>query len=424
MTETGMNVERFQARTMKEALEQVKRSLGEDAVVLSTRTVRSKGLLGQRMFEVSALPWDPARRELIGEGTKGTKRASLTKAGPVSPLASTNPLSHLSHVQSAEPTLTLDDLDRAVEPLRQEVRSLKAQLRGSTDPLRRDLRKTIEELRATVAMVHETPQCAASELRDQLVDSGVGPVLAAAVVEEARSRLGDEPLHETEERAILTALVEQVIGRRLEVRPELPHVDGPCRVVALVGPTGVGKTTTVAKLASLAALVERRNVALITMDTYRVGGVEQLRRFAALIGVSFSLASDGESLRAALKEHRDADLVLIDTAGRSPRQRGTLDALSGAFTQAGELVQVHLVLAAAARQRELEATLRHYETLAPECLIFTKTDEAWGGGAVLEACVRSHLPLSFVCNGQRVPEDITPANAAWLAAFVLGQEEN
>lgn len=412
-----MQVERFQARTMKEALEQVKRQLGEDAVVLSTRTVRAKGkgLLGERLVEVSALPWDPARREL-SEPT-----STMAAIGATS--ASASPAPELRGF--SEPMLTLDDLDRAVAPLRQEVRSLKAQLRGSTDPLRRDLRKTIEELRATVALVHEErTETASGVVKKRLEDSGVGPVLAAAVVEEARARLGDEPLSPAEERAILTAMVEQVIGRRLTVRPQLPPLGGPARVVALVGPTGVGKTTTVAKLASLAALVERRKVALITMDTYRVGGVEQLRRFAALIGVPLSVAGDGASLRQALEEHRDADLILIDTAGRSPKQPGALDAMAGAFARAGEPIQVHLVLAAANRLRELEATLRHYEGLGPECLVFTKTDEAWGGGAVLEACTRASLPVSFVCTGQRVPEDIAPASAAWLAAFVLGQEEN
>ncbi len=405
-----MQVERFQARTMKEALSQVKRRLGEDAVVLSTRTIKSKGrgFLAERMFEVSALPWDPARRELLETTTATSPPPSTVSPTPSNP----------------DPTLTFDDLDRAMAPLRKEVRSLKSQLRSTQAPLRRDLRRTIEELRATVALVQEGRKDAAGMLREQLEASGISAELAAAIVEEARSSLDGETLTGDEERAVLTVVTEQVIGGRLEVSPALPAPGRGARVVALVGPTGVGKTTTVAKLASVAALVERRKVALVTMDTYRVGGVEQLRRYAALIGIPLSVAPDGTALRAALQEHHDADLVLVDTPGRSPRQPGTLDALAGAFSRAGEPVEVHLVLAAATRLPELDATLHLYDGLSSQCLIFTKTDEAWGGGAVVEACARSQRPVSFVCTGQRVPEDISPADPAWLARFVLGQEEN
>ncbi len=403
-----MQVERFQARTMKEALAQVKRHLGEDAVVLSTRTVRTrgKGLLGERVYEVAALPADPARDELAVE----------MDAAPIAP--------------RHEPTLTPDDLDRIVAPLRQEVLSLRAQLRGiNNEPLRRDLRRTIEELRATVGMVSvSSSESTRDGVRGRLERAGVGSVLASNLVTEARACLEEEAsgeaLEATEEQALLTAMVEQVIGRRLKIRPELPPAGARPRVVALVGPTGSGKTTTVAKLASVAALVDRRKVALITMDTYRIGGVEQLRRYATLIGVPFAVAGDGKSLREALLEHSDADLVLVDTPGRSPKQPGALDALAGAMTRADEPVQIQLVLPAATRLVELESTLAHYEGLEPECLIITKTDEAHGGGAVLESCVRTQLPVSFVCNGQRVPEDIAPANASRLAGFVLGLEEN
>lgn len=402
-----MQVERFQARTMKEALAQVKRHLGEDAVVLSTRTVRTrgKGLLGERVYEVAALPSDPARAELALE------------------------VESVSVAPRKESTINLDDLDQVVAPLRQEILSLRAQLRGINDPLRRDLRRTIEELRATVGMAGLGPsEQPKSGLRGRLEKAGMGPVLASAIIEEARERLEDESageaLEPAEEQALMTAMVEQVIGRRLRVNPELPPAGNRPRVVALVGPTGSGKTTTLAKLASVAALMDRRKVVLVTMDTYRIGGVEQLRRYATLIGVPFEVAGDGKSLRETLKGHSDADLVLVDTPGRSPKQPGALDALAGALTRAGEPVQIQLVLPAATRLVELESTLAHYEGLEPECLIITKTDEALGGGAVLESCVRTQLPVSFVCNGQRVPEDITPANASRLAGFVLGLEEN
>jgi flagellar biosynthesis protein FlhF len=396
-----MQVERFQARTMKEALALVKQQLGENAVVLGTRTVRAGGLglLGERMYEVSALPWDSA--DAARDPSPGAAQAA------------------------GEPAITVDDIERAVAPLRQEILSLRAQLRGMSDPLRRDLRRTIEELRATFGAVSGgAARGPDAEIRRTLEAAGVGPELAAAVVDEARSRLGDEPIDDVEERAVLLTMAEQAIGRRLSVRAELPAAGSRPRAVALVGPTGVGKTTTIAELASLAALVDGRAVVLATMDTYRVGAVEQLRRYATLIGVPLVVAADGKALRLALQEHAEAEMVLIDTPGRSWAQPGALDGLAGALAQAGEPVQVQLVVPAAMRIAEIDAVLRHYEGLKPERLIVTKADEAVYGGSVLECCVRSGLPVSFVCNGQRVPEDIAPASTSWIAGFVMGREEN
>lgn len=397
-----MQVERFQAKTMREALDQVKRQLGEDAVILATRTVktRSRGIFPERCFEVSAM------------------RSEAEEKAP-------EPARQL---QQQPAPLTADDLERMIapllDPLRREIRSVRNQLHGATGPLRQDLRQTIEELRATVSRVSDSSAGPFADMQRRLVDMGLSPALASILVSEAREGLGDEPLHGEEGRAVLTAAVEQAVTRRVSVCPELAGANRPERVVVLVGPTGVGKTTTVAKLASIASLVEGRKVALVTMDTYRVGGVDQLRRYAALIGIPCSVASDGPSFRAALETHQDADLVLVDTAGRSPRQPGSIASLGEALAGGGEPAQVLLLVGAATRLLELEVTLRRYAELEPNGLIVTKTDEAVGGGAVIEACVRSHLPVSFMCTGQRVPEDIVEATAPRLAAFVLGQEEN
>jgi flagellar biosynthesis protein FlhF len=399
-----MQVERFQAKTMKEALDQVKRALGEDAVVLSTRTTRArgKGLLGERVIEVCALQSPDAPRH--------------------APVESASTL--LASRELASATQTLEGFEQSIASLRHEVLSLKSHLRGSADPLRQELRKTVEELRSTVARLGESSGGNLGSLRQQLEESGVGSMLAASVIEEARCLLGDERPGGAEGRATLLAAVEQVIVSKLLLAPELPARGQSPRVVALVGPTGVGKTTTVAKLASQAALIEGRRVALLTMDTYRVGGVEQLRRYATLIGVPLEVVVDGASLRSALATLERADLVLVDTSGRSPRQQGAIEMLASTLRQAGEPVQVHLLLPAAARLRELGSTIERYKSLSPDRLLITKVDEAQSGGSVLEACVRSRLPLSFICTGQRVPEDIAPADPAWLAAFILGQEEN
>ncbi len=198
--------------------------------------------------------------------------------------------------------------------------------------------------------------------------------------------------------------------------------EGRARVRALVGPTGVGKTTTVAKLAAIAALVERRSVALVCLDQYRVGASEQLQRYADLIGIPMECATDAKSLARALRRLSAADLVIVDTAGRSPRDTAGIAATADTLRGANEPVEVHLCLPAAMRESELVGAIERQSVASPSRLIVTKLDEATFCGGVLAAYVHSGLPLSYFTTGQRVPEDIESASAEGLAKVLCGEE--
>ena len=153
---------------------------------------------------------------------------------------------------------------------------------------------------------------------------------------------------------------------------------------------------------------------MVTTDTYRVGAVDQLAHFTNLIGVPLDVAPDGPAFERALAARKGSDLILVDTAGRNPDDRAQIQWLSGFFST-HHAVQVHLVIAAATRQLELRNILRRYLALEPSRLVFTKMDEAAALGALLNARVRSELPISHVTFGQRVPEDIALADPARLA---------
>jgi flagellar biosynthesis protein FlhF len=194
------------------------------------------------------------------------------------------------------------------------------------------------------------------------------------------------------------------------------------RVQAVVGPTGVGKTTTVAKLAAIAALIERRSVALICLDQYRVGASDQLSRYADLIGIQMECATDGKSLDRALRRLSQAELVLIDTSGRSPRDTAGIALTAETLRATSEQVEVHLCVAAATREPELLGTIERQSVASPSRLIVTKLDEASFCGGVLAAYVHSGLPLSYFTTGQRVPEDIERASAEGFSKVLCGEE--
>ncbi len=259
-----------------------------------------------------------------------------------------------------------------------------------------------------------------SDVFRQLVQRGVDEELAADLVGQAL-KLGAGAAQ-----GDLLAEVRRLVRDRLRPAPApwqpttLGGVDGQ-RVMALVGPTGVGKTTTLAKIAARAILDAHLKVALITVDTYRLGASDQLARYGKIMGVRAHIARDDAALADAAAQSREADLVLIDTAGRSDpgarkAQVELLRTLPG--------VELHLVLSAATGPREIAAMARKYEPMTPDYLIFSKIDEADGPGAVLSAASIIPRPVCCITDGQRVPEDIHPVTTRILASLVFASQHD
>jgi len=189
--------------------------------------------------------------------------------------------------------------------------------------------------------------------------------------------------------------------------------------VALIGPTGVGKTTTLAKLAARARSRGER-VAIITIDTFRVAAVEQLRAFADLLAVPFHVAFTASDLKRAIQEHAEFDRIYIDTTGKSPNDSEAMPVLEGHLRAAG--CASLLCLAAGTRRRDSDRVLDAYDRLGPDAICLTKWDETVMPGEALAAVIERGLPLSHLCIGQEVPADIVPANAMALAGAAFDVE--
>jgi flagellar biosynthesis protein FlhF len=502
-----MDLQTFQAPTMSQCLAQVKVSMGVDAVILHTRTIRQRLWLGLRhreMVEITAgrglnvrpralragagsisagaagpaayqrldLPGrqDPGSRDLTprelatrelqsrdaltrdmqsrlgrsrddvsgGNFRDGSIRSSqssdlanrrsavlaaagstlapglvassagVASAGAMSKLASAGvPATALANGRAGEPGRALLETPAAqtaiVMGFTQEINSLKSMVQQLVNETRhRQCPQVPEEL---------------FEFYMQMIENQVAVELATEVVKTLQKQM--RPEHMSSKEFVREKLAEQLEKMLPSAGPiNRTKLTGP-HVVALIGPTGVGKTTTVAKLAANLKLREKHRVGLITIDTYRIAAIDQLKKYADIIGAPLKVVGTSEDMEAAIRSMSDCDYILIDTAGRSPTDTLKLNELK-TFLDAANPDEVHLVLSTTASQACVELAVSRFGDVRVDKIIFTKLDEAAHVGVVLNVMRKVNKSLSYVTTGQDVPNDIEVGRGRKLAQLILG----
>ncbi len=426
---------------MAEALEKVKRDLGPQAIILHTRTLSKGGLLGvgaRIVVEVTAsrdagmLPAGERRARLGQERSALVTEAPARRSAPRRPIPPRQPPS--MPMRSAPPAAR-PPAPIAPQPPAGELSSFADSLKGEMGELRQMVRQLLDRPIGAAAAVApgEVPEYL-REFYTQLISQAVADELAREVIARANLKLdvprGQRPDPVAIRQIAPTILVECLEQMLPEAQPVQLVPDGSTRYVALVGPTGVGKTTTVAKLAAHFKLREGRRVGLITIDTYRIAAVEQLRAYAEILNVPLEIVFSPADMTAALDRMSHLDLVLIDTSGRSQRDTQRLSDLK-TFLDAARTgpdgdnrprqrpLEVHLVLSCTSSAQQLLEVAESFAVLAPERVLFTKLDEAVGVGVVLSTASRLNLRLSYLTTGQDVPDDIEVGHARRIAQMVL-----
>jgi flagellar biosynthesis protein FlhF len=385
-----MHIKRVVAPTMAEAVERVKAELGPEALVLETRNVRREGVLGR------------FARPLV-EIVAGVDREPAPQPAAERAVAPDESWRELRVGRAL-----IDPLEAELRALR---RSVEAWNRAQGEPA-----VLLEELaalrRAAQAAYGALPAAeSGGALGAELRSAGVHPETAVHLVHVAGERARQEG------GSLRDALVFE-LAVRMEPRMVVPRDDLGRRVELFVGPTGVGKTTSVAKLAARRHSDENA-VALVSTDGFRVGAEAQLRTFAELLRVPFSTALSPAELVRRIEGLRGRR-ILVDTAGRAHSDREGMDELVRAREALGSRARVHLVLDATRKDADLRREVARFRVLRPDALVVTKVDESRDLGNVVNLVLDpSAPPLAWIADGQRVPEDLRVADPLELASAVL-----
>ncbi len=395
-----MEVKTFRARTMQEALQIVRRTLGPDAAVLQAREV-GRGLM----------PWLTGAREIEVLALTGAQVPSrFADADRPSDAPAPWRGTRIDEV----PNDALDDWDE-IPPAHQL--NYRAKFREDLRSEPGDLHSLVEQL-AAGSRVPEKPDLPPQllALLGELTKAEVDEALARDLLERVRSDAVDLELADP---TLLKASLARWLEREIHVYGPIRIANARAHVVALIGPTGVGKTTTIAKLAADFRLRKQRRVGLITVDTYRIAAVEQLRTYAEIIDLPMEVVSTPRDMRLAVDRLSGLDLILVDTAGRSPRDEVRIQELKSLLVEA-QADEVHLVLSSAAGTSSLISATQRFRQVGVTAILLTKLDEASGLGGILSLLSHSRLPLSYLTDGQSVPDDIRAADSRELAAMILG----
>jgi flagellar biosynthesis protein FlhF len=290
-------------------------------------------------------------------------------------------------------------------------------LTAEVSDLKRELEAMRRALTRSAYAPHETRGDSADSAQayGALTAADVYPELARAIVDAAEERAGAAGAPGAD--AFGRALVQE-LHARISTDPALGRGDGGPRIVALVGPPGSGKTTTLVKFAVNYGLASRRPAVLLSVDTYRVAAAEQLRSYAAILGLGFQVLETVAALAQSLEEHRNKELIFIDTPGFGFHDLDTAADLAR-FLATRQDIDTQLVLPCSMKAADLSRVAEAFAVFRPGRLLFTKIDETGSFGPIVNESVRAGKPVSFLANGQRIPEDLETASPQRIVGLVM-----
>jgi flagellar biosynthesis protein FlhF len=403
----------YEGQSIFEAYSKLKRELGDKAVILSTKHLKKGGFLGfggSKIVQITA--------------TDNVKMAPRRNGGMTS--KSNQQIQNSSPAQS-QSSLSPPYNTAVAEMPQTAAATFKNQENGHGETNYDGFKKELNEIRKMISEIQTSGQFQHwpdlppefQKAYEKLQSYNINTDIARALVHRWKNHY---PNFKKGDRVDIKLLQNYISEMLVPAGPIRVSRKKAC-VTMLVGPTGVGKTTTLAKLAARYKIQEDCSVALITFDTYRIAAVEQLRTYADLIGVPLKVVNNPEELKEAIKSFSDRDLILVDSAGRSPKNEAKMRELKE-MVDAASPDELHLVLSMSVQNDVMKDTLERYADFHVHKLLLTKLDECVHYGIILSIISRTQKPIGYLTVGQEVPDDIELATSETLSRLVLNLQQS
>lgn len=381
-----MVIKKYLVKDMNEALTRIRYEMGKDAIIISQRKIKKPGFFGYfkpKMIEVTAAL----------ENNKLNLNSKQKKS---------------------------DEFD-----INESINSLKQLMKDKSKDINSNLDSKKEDIAVSPAVIDDNIKDEVKEIKE---------LLNKVIKNTAKEKEEDDILSYLREIDVEDELVEELLSKDYDnlddfkedfkklikenVKISNENLQGK---VVLVGPTGVGKTTTIAKLAGRLALIDKKKVGLITIDTYRIGAVDQLRTYAEIMNIPFKVVITLKEMENAVEELKDCDIILIDTTGRSSKNTMQISELR-AFIHKITPDNIMLVISGTTKNRDIDIILAGYRELNYEKLIITKLDETTAYGSIYNISKKSGKTIAYITTGQNVPDDIKSPAFDELEKLILGED--
>lgn len=427
-----MIIKKFQGSTETEAIMLAKENLGKDAIVMNIKTIKPKGLFKvfrKTLVEVTAAVDEVSDKHKTKESETASKiHASIDEK--LHPSANTNSdadneSKELEDKLNSLAMLLEEQIENSKKEQKKDSRKDSKKVISNSDNKKTFDDKVVDKKQNSDIIDSKDDGKEKSSLKDKSIELILEQLTANEVSYKYSKQIIDEIMHSGNIRTLddmLACVYQKIILKLGQTKPvSFDKGDKKPKIIFFVGPTGVGKTTTIAKLSSKLILDEKKKIAIFTSDTYRIAAVEQIKTYANILSIPVEVIYETKDLNKALPKYAEYDYILVDTAGRSHKNKEQTDDLKVLYNAFEDYsILTYLVLSATTKYKDLQKITKLYEDIAEFSLIFTKLDETDAIGNILNVKLDTGMPLSYISYGQNVPDDIEVMNPQIIAKQLLG----